>query len=139
MRRFEGQSVFVTGGNKGIGYGIARRFAEEGAKVAIASVDKDTNDAAKKLADETGSVTHGVILDVRDAAAVREAYGAAEEAIGPLSISVQNACCHHHLQDRGAEAGTVGFQPRCQHQGRVPVLPGSDPPLPRKWHQGPPG
>lgn len=47
MRRFEGQSVFVTGGNKGIGYGIARRFAEEGAKVAIASVDKDTNDAAK--------------------------------------------------------------------------------------------
>lgn len=91
MRRFEGQSVFVTGGNKGIGYGIARRFAEEGAKVAIASVDKDTNDAAKKLADETGSVTHGVILDVRDAAAVREAYGAAEEAIGPLSISVQNA------------------------------------------------
>ncbi|TWC79139.1 meso-butanediol dehydrogenase/(S,S)-butanediol dehydrogenase/diacetyl reductase [Rhizobium sp. SJZ105] len=91
MRRFEGQSVFVTGGNKGIGYGIARRFAEEGAKVAIASVDKETNDAAKKLADETGSVTHGVILDVRDAAAVREAYGAAEEAIGPLSISVQNA------------------------------------------------
>lgn len=91
MRRFEGQSVFVTGGNKGIGYGIARRFAEEGAKVAIASVDKDTQDAAKKLADETGVATHGVILDVRDAAAVREAYGAAEEAIGPLSISVQNA------------------------------------------------
>lgn len=47
MRRFEGQSVFVTGGNKGIGYGIARRFAEEGAKVAIASVDKETQDAAK--------------------------------------------------------------------------------------------
>lgn len=91
MRRFEGQSVFVTGGNKGIGYGIARRFAEEGAKVAIASVDKDTHDAARKLADETGTVTHGVILDVRDAAAVRDAYSAAEEAIGALSISVQNA------------------------------------------------
>ena len=81
----------MTGGNKGIGYGIARRFAEEGAKVAIASVDKDTHDAARKLADETGTVTHGVILDVRDAAAVRDAYGAAEEAIGALSISVQNA------------------------------------------------
>ncbi len=53
MKRFEGQSVFVSGGNKGIGYGIARRFAEEGAKVAIAAVEKDTPDVAAKLAEET--------------------------------------------------------------------------------------
>ena len=91
MKRFEGQSVFVSGGNKGIGYGIARRFAEEGAKVAIAAVEKDTADIAAKLAEETGVRTFGVTLDVRDAAAVREAYEAAETAIGALSISVQNA------------------------------------------------
>lgn len=91
MKRFEGQSVFVTGGNKGIGYGIARRFAEEGAKVAIAAVEKDIPDVAAKLADETGVRTFGVTLDVRDAAAVREAYEAAETALGALSISVQNA------------------------------------------------
>lgn len=91
MKRFEGQSVFVTGGNKGIGYGIARRFAEEGAKVAIAAVEKDIPDVAAKLADETGVRTFGVTLDVRDAPAVREAYEAAETALGALSISVQNA------------------------------------------------
>lgn len=91
MKRFEGQSVFVSGGNKGIGYGIARRFAEEGAKVAIAAVEKDTADIAAKLAEETGAQTFGVTLDVRDAAAVRDAYEAAEAAIGALSVSVQNA------------------------------------------------
>ncbi|WP_288431070.1 SDR family oxidoreductase [uncultured Agrobacterium sp.] len=91
MKRFEGQSVFVSGGNKGIGYGIARRFAEEGAKVAIAAVEKDTADIAAKLAEETGAQTFGVTLDVRDAAAVRDAYAAAEAAIGALSVSVQNA------------------------------------------------
>ncbi len=91
MKRFEGQSVFVSGGNKGIGYGIARRFAEEGAKVAIAAVEKDTADIAAKLADETSAQIFGVTLDVRDSAAVREAYDAAESAIGALSVSVQNA------------------------------------------------
>ncbi len=91
MKRFEGQSVFVSGGNKGIGYGIARRFAEEGAKVAIAAVEKDTADIAAKLAEETGAQIFGVTLDVRDFAAVREAYDAAESAIGALSVSVQNA------------------------------------------------
>ena len=91
MGRVANKVALITGGASGLGKATAIMLAKEGAKVAIASVDKDTQDTAKKLADETGSVTHGVILDVRDAAAVREAYGAAEEAIGPLSISVQNA------------------------------------------------
>ena len=41
MKRFEGQTVFVTGGNKGIGRGVAGRFAAEGARVAIAEIEKD--------------------------------------------------------------------------------------------------
>ncbi|MDQ0457832.1 SDR family oxidoreductase [Rhizobium paknamense] len=91
MRRFEGQSVFITGGNKGIGYGIARRFAEEGAKVAIAAIEKDVADAARRLAEETGAETFGLSLDVRDAAAVKAAYAEVEGRIGALSVSVQNA------------------------------------------------
>lgn len=91
MQRFVGQTVFVTGGNKGIGGGIARRFAQEGARIAIAAIDKDTPAAAAALADETGAEVLGLVLDVTDAAAVREAYGEAEAKLGALSVSVQNA------------------------------------------------
>ena len=91
MRRFAGQTVFVTGGNKGIGGGIARRFAEEGAKVAIAAIETDTPAAAEALAAETGAEVIGLALDVTDAKAVREAYGEVEAKLGTLSVSVQNA------------------------------------------------
>ena len=91
MTRFQGQTVLVTGGNKGIGGGIARRFAEEGAKVAIAAIDKDTPEAARRLAEETGTEVLGLMLDVTDAAAVKEAYRETEAKLGPLSVSVQNA------------------------------------------------
>ncbi len=91
MQRFSGQTVFVTGGNKGIGLGIARRFAEEGAKIAIAAIEADTGEVARRLADETGANTLGLQLDVTNSAAVREAYEEAEARLGPLSVSVQNA------------------------------------------------
>lgn len=91
MERFRGQTVFVTGGNKGIGRGIATRFAQEGAKVAIAAIEKDTPDAAASIAAETGAQVIGLPLDVTDAAAVKAAYAEVEEKLGPLSVSVQNA------------------------------------------------
>lgn len=91
MKRFDGQAVFISGGNKGIGYGIARRFAEEGARVAIAGFEPDTPEAARRLAEESGARSIGLRLDVRDGAAVAAAYAEAEAALGPLSVSVQNA------------------------------------------------
>jgi meso-butanediol dehydrogenase / (S,S)-butanediol dehydrogenase / diacetyl reductase len=91
MRRFENQAVMVTGGNKGIGLGIATRFATEGARVAIAAIDADTPEVARQLADRTGAQVLGLVLDVSDAAAIRSAYAQAEAALGAISVSVQNA------------------------------------------------
>ena len=91
MKRFEGRTVLVTGGNKGIGRGIALRFAQEGAKVAIAAVESTTPEAAAALAEETGAQVLGLVLDVTDPQAVRAAYAEAEAKLGALSVSVQNA------------------------------------------------
>src|SRR4051794_11807462 len=87
MRRFEGQTVFVTGGNKGIGRGIASRFAAEGARVAIAAIEKDTPEAAAAL----GVDAIGLCLDVTDAKAVAAAYAEVEARLGAIAVSVQNA------------------------------------------------
>jgi meso-butanediol dehydrogenase / (S,S)-butanediol dehydrogenase / diacetyl reductase len=91
LKRFEGQTVFVTGGNKGIGRGIAARFAAEGARVAIAAIEKDTPEAAAALAAESDAEIVGLQLDVTDRDAVIAAYAEAEARLGAISVSVQNA------------------------------------------------
>ena len=52
MGEFEGRAVLVTGGALGIGRGVVRAFAHEGASVAIADVNAE---AAGRLRDEIGS------------------------------------------------------------------------------------
>lgn len=91
MQRFTGQTVMVTGGNKGIGRGIATRFAQEGAKIAIAAIDQDTAEVARSISAETGADVLGLTLDVTDAQAVKGAFAEAEAKLGPVSVSVQNA------------------------------------------------
>jgi len=50
--RFENKVVLVTGGNFGIGRSIARRFAPEGAKVAIVARNEEhANDVVRELTD----------------------------------------------------------------------------------------
>jgi meso-butanediol dehydrogenase/(S,S)-butanediol dehydrogenase/diacetyl reductase len=90
MRRFEGQTVLVTGGNKGIGFGIATRFAEEGASVALVSVEDHVHEAADALRAHGGRV-EAIQCDVTRPDQVKAAFEQAEAVLGPLSVSVQNA------------------------------------------------
>jgi NAD(P)-dependent dehydrogenase (short-subunit alcohol dehydrogenase family) len=82
----DGCRAAVTGGASGIGAATCRRFAEEGAVVAVLDVD---GDGARAVAAEVGGVAHPV--DVTDAEALARALGDSAEALGGLSALVNNA------------------------------------------------
>ncbi len=91
MKRFEDRCVVVTGGNQGIGYAMAERFAEEGANVVIASFEANVIEAAQELASATGAKVEPVVCDVTRIDQVKALYDRAEEVFGPVDVSIQNA------------------------------------------------
>lgn len=67
-----GKVMLVSASSQGIGYGIARALAAEGARVAMCSREADkVAAAAQKIADETGAETFSAACDVRDTASVQ--------------------------------------------------------------------
>jgi NAD(P)-dependent dehydrogenase (short-subunit alcohol dehydrogenase family) len=76
----------VTGGGSGIGRGIAAGFAAFGAKVAIWERDPDT---CASVAESIGAL--GIVTDVRDSAQVDAALQRTVDALGEVSILVNNA------------------------------------------------
>ncbi|MFV0321820.1 MAG: SDR family NAD(P)-dependent oxidoreductase [Alphaproteobacteria bacterium] len=90
MKRFEGKTAVITGGNKGIGFAMAKRFAEEGANVVIASIEDQVYQAAEQLKKQGANVT-GVVCDVSNKQSVQALYKKAEKTYGQIDISVQNA------------------------------------------------
>ncbi len=79
-----GTAVAITGGARGIGRATAEAFLAAGAKVAIGDVS-----LAAETAAELGIV--GLPLDVTDAASFTAFLDAAESALGPLGVLVNNA------------------------------------------------
>ena len=64
--QFTGKSVLIIGGARGIGYASAIRFAQAGAKVAIADINvEQAQSSAARLAKETGAITLEPVMDLR--------------------------------------------------------------------------
>lgn len=84
----KGRTVFVTGGASGIGREIVTAFAAQGAKVGF--IDMDT-EAATALADELGRDVVCEVCDLRDIGALRAAFAALKEKLGPAAVLVNNA------------------------------------------------
>jgi 3-oxoacyl-[acyl-carrier protein] reductase len=83
-----GKVAFVTGSTRGIGLAIARSLYAAGAKVAVVGRDQAR---AQAVAAELGERASGVACDVARAEQVEAAIAAAEKALGPIDVLVNNA------------------------------------------------
>lgn len=92
----KGKTALITGGTKGIGYGIAESMLAHGMQVAITSrKQKSADQAAKKLAKiGTGKVI-GIKADVRDLKEQKAAVKAVVKAFGGLDVLIANAGVGH--------------------------------------------
>lgn len=91
MNRLQGKVALVTGGAHGIGYAIARRFADEGAAVAVLALHQDSAArAADDIASREGSAI-AIAGDVCNENDMRMAVRRTVAAFGRLDIMVNNA------------------------------------------------
>lgn len=87
----EGKTAFVTGASSGLGRHFAHVLSRAGAKVAVTARREDRLAALVAEIEAAGGKAAAVPLDVTDTAAVPSAFDAAEAALGPIDIVVNNA------------------------------------------------
>lgn len=91
LLNLSGKVAIVTGGAKGIGYGIAYRLAEAGAKVLIADMDEETGQKTAKELTDKGWVAETFKVDVSDEKNVKAMIAACKDVFGSVDILVNNA------------------------------------------------
>ncbi|WP_147916096.1 SDR family oxidoreductase [Ruania zhangjianzhongii] len=90
MRTVSDSTAFITGGASGIGLGMARAFAAEGARLALVDLDAAAlREAQRELADVTEVIT--ITLDVRDREAMAAAADRTESELGSVRVLCNNA------------------------------------------------
>src|ERR1700747_3440911 len=87
----EGKSIIVTGSGRGIGEGIARDLAAEGARVAVADIDPAAADRVAEAIREDGGEAIALQVNVVDRASVKEMIAAAVRAHVRLDVMFNNA------------------------------------------------
>lgn len=91
MFDLKGRVGLVTGGNGGIGLGMARGLAKAGATVMVAGRNAEKNAAAVTELKALGAEADAVVVDVTDEASIEAMVAATAKRFGRLDILVNNA------------------------------------------------
>jgi 3-oxoacyl-[acyl-carrier protein] reductase len=97
-----GEVALVTGASSGLGRRFAKVLAAHGASVVLAARRRERLDRLAEEIAADGGRSYGVALDVTDRAAIAEAFDAAEQAFGTVTLLVNNAGISGSLK-RGLE------------------------------------
>jgi gluconate 5-dehydrogenase len=87
----QGKKALVTGGNTGIGLGIAVGLARAGAAVAISGRKKESNSAALETLDTYDTGCRAFAFDLADNEGIPDFYSEVRDAMGGIDILVNNA------------------------------------------------
>jgi NAD(P)-dependent dehydrogenase (short-subunit alcohol dehydrogenase family) len=96
--KLQGKVAIVTGGNSGIGKGIAYAFAKEGAKVCVVGRNVERGEKVVRDIKEIGSKAIFVKADVGDKEETLKYINATIENFGEINIMVNNAAVIHQAR-----------------------------------------
>ena len=92
MKRLDGNTTIITGGGKGIGFGLAQAFAEEGSNLVLTGrTESRLLEAKQKLEAMYGIEVLPIVADGADEEAIRKVVAAAVEKFGKINTLVNNA------------------------------------------------
>lgn len=90
-RSLEGKTAVITGAGSGIGRGVALRLAEDKAAIAVWDLNAEGAAETVKLIEDAGGKAIAIEVDCSEKEAIRNAAARTREALGPISILVNNA------------------------------------------------
>lgn len=125
MARLAGKVAVITGAASGFGEGMAKRFAEEGAKIVVADLNAK---GAERVAGEIGEAAIPVTTDVSSRSEIDEMVYAAKSAFGRVDIMVNNAGFTHRNGDMtGVDEATfdliTGVNMKAIYHSTLAVVP----------------
>jgi len=88
MDQFNGKSVLITGGARGIGLATAQAFATQGASVCVCDLSQAACDEAAR---RIGSAAIGLALDVTDVASIADIFARAAASLGGIDVLINCA------------------------------------------------
>lgn len=89
--KLRNKSALITGAASGIGKDIALTFAREGARVAIADLNKEAAEATAAQIRDSGAQAVGIAMDVTDEKAVNDGVAAVVAAFSGIDVLISNA------------------------------------------------